>query len=164
MPETNAADPDNFVAPVVIRHGNVPEEQLDDRPDFEGRHLPAAHLDGAEGDDRISADMAFGEVNEGQAGENTDVPLQQQMPLQIDPAPEPPEADATQDDGVQSTPATGIGGLFGWGNRSAKAVEEVEASEPPSEIVEEVDEYPEPAPFDDEDLEIPAFLRRSANH
>ncbi len=148
-----------YVAPVVIRHSNAPSEgQTDRREDFEGRALPAAHQDGAYGEDHISADIVLGDpANE--EGETVTAPLS------VEEAPEPPMAENDDGPSPQTTPSTGLGGLFGWGNRNADIVENVDTGEAPkADIVEAVDENPEPAPFDDADLEIPAFLRRSANH
>ena len=120
--------------------------------------MPAAHQDGAYGEDRISADIVLGDpANE--EGETVTAPLS------VEQAPEPPMAENDDGPSPQTTPSTGLGGLFGWGNRNADIVENVDTGEAPkADIVEAVDENPEPAPFDDADLEIPAFLRRSANH
>ena len=56
---------------------------------------------------------------------------------------------------------SGFANLFGW--RRNPQGENDDAAEP-DQIVSSPDDHPEPAPFDDADLEIPAFLRRSANH
>lgn len=54
--------------------------------------------------------------------------------------------------------------LFGWRRSSeAKQNEDSEAVSIEA-VVSSPEDHPEPAPFDDADLEIPAFLRRSANH
>ncbi|MEO0981954.1 MAG: cell division protein FtsZ [Pseudomonadota bacterium] len=66
-----------------------------------------------------------------------------------DPGPRPADNDGS-----------GFASLFGW-RRNGDGGE----AEPRTEaIVSSPDDHPEPAPFDDDDLEIPAFLRRSANH
>jgi cell division protein FtsZ len=56
---------------------------------------------------------------------------------------------------------SGFANLFGW-RRNPQG--ENDDSVEPAPIVSSPDDHPEPAPFDDADLEIPAFLRRSANH
>ena len=56
---------------------------------------------------------------------------------------------------------SGFANLFGW--RRNPQGENDDVAEP-APIVSSPDDHPEPAPFDDADLEIPAFLRRSANH
>ncbi|MBK8198310.1 MAG: cell division protein FtsZ [Acidobacteria bacterium] len=63
--------------------------------------------------------------------------------------------------------ASGFANLFGWrrpapqGQNDAGPTPRSTASAP---IISSPDDHPEPAAFDDADLEIPAFLRRSANH
>jgi len=54
----------------------------------------------------------------------------------------------------------GFSNLFGWrrGEEANDVTEDQEA------IVSSPDDHPKAAPFDDSDLEIPAFLRRSANN
>lgn len=65
----------------------------------------------------------------------------------------------------RETPSAGFANLFGWrrptpqGQNDSSDVPAV-----PSQIVTSPDDHPKPAPFDDADLEIPAFLRRSANN
>lgn len=61
---------------------------------------------------------------------------------------------------VADSPA-GFSNLFGW--RREDAVGDNDAEEDQPAIVSTPDDHPKPAAFDDEDLEIPAFLRRSAN-
>ncbi|MEQ9504989.1 MAG: cell division protein FtsZ [Hyphomonas sp.] len=63
---------------------------------------------------------------------------------------------------------SGFANLFGWRrpapesqNDSVPAPRGAPTAPP---IISSPDDHPEPAPFDDADLEIPAFLRRSANH
>ncbi|MFN7165209.1 MAG: cell division protein FtsZ, partial [Hyphomonas sp.] len=63
---------------------------------------------------------------------------------------------------------SGFANLFGW-RRPAPQGQNDSGPEPrgapaASQIISSPDDHPEPAPFDDADLEIPAFLRRSANH
>ena len=65
--------------------------------------------------------------------------------------------------------ASGFANLFGWRrpapqgqNDAGPAPRSAGANTPP--IISSPDDHPEPAAFDDADLEIPAFLRRSANH
>lgn len=59
----------------------------------------------------------------------------------------------------------GFANLFGW-RRPPPQGQNDTADVPavPSQIVTSPDDHPKPAPFDDADLEIPAFLRRSANN
>ncbi len=120
--------------PMIITHGG----ETDVREDFPDRDLPAAHMPAAEGDEQIAADTAFGNMSV---------------------EPDPVAADDI---------AGGFENLFGW-RRGASDPEAGEAAEtspaqPETAIISSPDDHPEPAPFDDEDLEIPAFLRRSANH
>ena len=154
--QENKSSTEDYIAPVVITQATTASnENLDSRPDFEGRALPAEHHEGAQGDDRISAELIYGEATE---------EIAEPAPLHVDAAPEPPQAELEDNAVEQKVPSGGIGGLFGWGNRSTEVVEDVPAKDDQSEIVKVMDEHPEPAPFDDADLEIPAFLRRSANH
>ncbi len=62
----------------------------------------------------------------------------------------------------ESGPA-GFANLFGW-RRPAPQGENDTGLAVPAQIVSSPDDHPRAAPFDDADLEIPAFLRRSANH
>ena len=98
--------------------------EIDRRPDFSGRELPAAHVEGQQGTDTVSADAAFAKP-------------------------------------VSDSPA-GFSNLFGW--RREDAVGDNDTGQDEATIVSTPDDHPKPAAFDDEDLEIPAFLRRSANN
>ena len=69
-------------------------------------------------------------------------------------------ADAAFTKPVSDSPA-GFSNLFGW--RREDAVGDNDSEEDKPAIVSTPDDHPKPAAFDDEDLEIPAFLRRSAN-
>jgi len=69
-------------------------------------------------------------------------------------------ADAAFTKPVADSPA-GFSNLFGW--RREDAIGDNDAEEDQPAIVSTPDDHPKPAAFDDEDLEIPAFLRRSAN-
>jgi cell division protein FtsZ len=68
--------------------------------------------------------------------------------------------------------ASGFANLFGWRRPAPQSQNDSgpgprgPAPGPPAgvPIVSTPDDHPDPAPFDDADLEIPAFLRRSANH
>lgn len=60
---------------------------------------------------------------------------------------------------VAESPA-GFSNLFGW----RRGEEANDTEEPQEVIVSSPDDHPKPAAFDDSDLEIPAFLRRSANN
>jgi len=101
----------------------APSLEPDERPDFRGRVLPAAHVESQEGSDTVSADAAFSKP-------------------------------------VAESPA-GFSNLFGWRREDAVGDNDAEADKPA--VVTTPDDHPKPAAFDDEDLEIPAFLRRSAN-
>lgn len=110
-------------APVVVNKPVLTPPEVDERPDFKGRPLPAAHVEAQEGSDTVSADAAFTKP-------------------------------------VAESPA-GFSNLFGW--RREDTVSDNDTGEEPSVIVSKTDDHPKAAAFDDEDLEIPAFLRRSAN-
>ncbi|MEP1145391.1 MAG: cell division protein FtsZ [Henriciella sp.] len=116
-------------APVVVSQPQVEPpkvetQEVDQRPDFNGRALPAAHVEAKDGTDTVSADAAFAKP-------------------------------------VSDSPA-GFSNLFGW--RREDAVGDNDAEQEEAAIVSSPDDHPKAAPFDDEDLEIPAFLRRSANN
>ena len=96
--------------------------------------LDEEHYDRAEGDEEVSADSVFSARRDA-------------------PAPDKPKSDQG---------GSGFANLFGW--RRNPQGENDDAPETPAPIVSSPDDHPEPAPFDDADLEIPAFLRRSANH
>jgi len=77
-----------------------------------------------------------------------------------------PAPDRTGRDGAPA--ASGFSNLFGWRRPAPQSQNDSDPSPrgaptvPP--IISSPDDHPEPAAFDDADLEIPAFLRRSANH
>ena len=134
QPET-PADEDR---PLVIT-GHAPSlrsEESDPRSDFSGQPLPADHYEGAEGSDEVSADAVFGSRKE---------------------APAPDKARADQG-------ASGFSHLFGWRRNPQGENDDAPETAIPAQIISSPDDHPEAAPFDDADLEIPAFLRRSANH
>jgi len=157
----------DFVAPVVVnRFANAHDApqaeataqveeatEADPRPDFTDRNLPAAHIDGGEGSDHVSVDEVFGTV---QAAVETPRVSEETQPAETTPeANTAPEGEDHQ---------AGFAGLFGWrrGHQAADKSNDDEAPAEPSEAPGEA--HPAAAPFDDADLEIPAFLRRSANH
>jgi cell division protein FtsZ len=70
-------------------------------------------------------------------------------------------ADAAFTKPVADSPA-GFSNLFGW--RREDAVGDNDTGQEEQAIVSTPEDHPKPAAFDDEDLEIPAFLRRSANN
>jgi cell division protein FtsZ len=111
-------------APVVVSQPAATAAEIDERPDFSGRALPAAHVEAQQGTDTVSADAAFTKP-------------------------------------VSDSPA-GFSNLFGW--RREDAVGDNDSGQEETAIVSTPDDHPKPAAFDDEDLEIPAFLRRSANN
>lgn len=121
LPQAAAPEP---VSPVVVTQAQPATPEMDSRPDFSGRALPAAHMEGQQGGDTVSAEAAFAKP-------------------------------------VADSPA-GFSNLFGW--RREDAVGDNDVGEDQESIVSTPDDHPKPAPFDDEDLEIPAFLRRSANN
>ena len=176
QPETKpepAAPASDFVAPVVVnRYAQTekaaepapmaelaPDTEVDARPDFRGRELPAAHIDGEQGADHVSADAVFG------GGQTAPEPARAEAPAER-AAPETaaeatPETDETK---PQEQHQAGFAGLFGW-RRNHHADAKSNDDEAPAQAEEApAVQTPEPAPFDDADLEIPAFLRRSANH
>lgn len=55
----------------------------------------------------------------------------------------------------------GFSNLFGWRRDALEEADNEDGAEP---IISSPDDHPKPAAFDDADLEIPAFLRRSANN
>jgi cell division protein FtsZ len=122
--------------PKVILHHTSPlrSENADPREDFTGQSLPAEHFEGSEGEDQIQADAVF--------SKQTDTPVEEEG------RPSP----------------SGFSNLFGWRRGAQGENDHGPAAESGSQIVSSPDDHPEPAPFDDADLEIPAFLRRSANH
>lgn len=134
QPETPSDDD----RPLVIT-GHAPSlrsEESDPRSDFSGQPLPADHYEGAEGSDEVSADAVFGSRKE---------------------APAPDKARADQG-------ASGFSHLFGWRRNPQGENDDAPETAIPAQIISSPDDHPEAAPFDDADLEIPAFLRRSANH
>ena len=164
-PKADKAPASDFVAPVVVnRYADAETDasaeqqaEADSRPDFEGRELPAAHMDGGDGADHVSADAVFGT----HTAEPVETPEETVQVAEPDPeptesAPEP----STEQDGHQA----GFAGLFGW-RKGHHADDKSNDDEPVQDREDaQADAHPEPAPFDDADLEIPAFLRRSANH
>ena len=116
------------------------EEQVeaDTRPDFTSRSLPAAHQEAAEGSDQVSADQVFSR-------------------------PQPKAVDR-QERETANAGGAGFANLFGWPKGARQGDNDLDTDDASDEIVSSPDDYPHPAPFDDADLEIPAFLRRSANH
>ncbi|MEM1105382.1 MAG: cell division protein FtsZ [Pseudomonadota bacterium] len=88
----------------------------------------------------------------------------------------PTDADGAHDQGPAAPPAplqphavdapgsgAGFANLFGW-RKGDGETGDGPGLPPGAAIVSTPEDAPEPAPFDDADLEIPAFLRRSANH
>ena len=122
--------------PKVILHHASPlrSGDVDPRDDFTGQSLPAEHFEGSEGEDQIQADAVFSKQTE--------------APVEEDGRPSP----------------SGFSNLFGWRRGAQGENDHAPSAESGSQIVSSPDDHPEPAPFDDADLEIPAFLRRSANH
>ena len=157
--QTDADLQTDFAGPIVVTQAQASNDEIDNRPDFEGRDLPAAHSEPTQGDDRISAEAVFAARPSHVA--SNDEPSEEETTVK----PEP-EAELKDDDKDKTpSPQNGFGSLFGWQRRSDS--DEPKTSDKPVEkeaIISSPDDHPEPAPFDDSDLEIPAFLRRSANH
>ncbi|ABI75414.1 cell division protein FtsZ [Hyphomonas neptunium ATCC 15444] len=66
---------------------------------------------------------------------------------------------------ARETPSAGFANLFGWRRPTPQGQNDTsDVPAVPSQIVTSPEDHPKPAPFDDADLEIPAFLRRSANN
>jgi len=152
-----------FVAPVVVTaqsHSNESlGEDFDVRPDFEGRTLPPAHIEAADGQDHVPAEAIF-DISDSPVADVTINSEPQTEEEAVQDVTDKTEEDKS--DTVVEAPQSGFGSLFGW-KRSAQTGEP--SNDAPKEaIISSPDDHPEPAPFDDADLEIPAFLRRSANH
>jgi len=154
-PLATEADVGNgFVAPIVVTQARTEGVETDARPDFAGRALPPAHMEAAEGDDRVAADTVLTPRQTPEANKEVEAQEAAQTP---EAEPQPVEEDKAK------SGQAGFGSLFGWRNSG----EDLKASNndtPKEAVVSSPDDHPEPAPFDDADLEIPAFLRRSANH
>ncbi|KCZ90649.1 cell division protein FtsZ [Hyphomonas johnsonii] len=110
--------------------------ESDPRSDFAGQPLPADHYAGAQGEDEVSADVIFGSRKEA------------------------PSTDRARPEHGSS----GFSHLFGWRRSPQGENDDTPDAAVPAQIISSPDDHPEAAPFDDADLEIPAFLRRSANH
>ncbi|MFN3607636.1 MAG: cell division protein FtsZ [Hyphomonas sp.] len=66
---------------------------------------------------------------------------------------------------ARETPSAGFANLFGWRRPTPQGQNDTsDVPAVPAQIVTSPEDHPKPAPFDDADLEIPAFLRRSANN
>lgn len=122
--------------PRVVMNVSSPlrPDEAGERAGPEGQPLPAEHSEGAAGEDQVATDQIFSKETQ---------------------APAPEETEAT---------GSGFSNLFGWRRGAQGENDDEPGAEVPSQIVSSPEDHPEPAPFDDADLEIPAFLRRSANH
>lgn len=71
-----------------------------------------------------------------------------------------------EDRPARDAPQAGFPNLFGWRRPAAHSPSDTGHDVPavPGPIVSSPDDHPEASAFDDADLEIPAFLRRSANN
>ena len=135
--KSEAAKVDDDRPLVITGHtASMRSEESDPRSDFKGQPLPADHYEGAEGEDEVTADAVFGSRKE---------------------APAPDKARPDQG-------ASGFSHLFGWRRNPQGENDDAPEAHVPAQIISSPDDHPEAAPFDDADLEIPAFLRRSANH
>ena len=129
-----------------------PEED-DDRPVVITRPQPAARA--AMIDDTPAEAEAETEAQED--GEDAVTP----MPSVFSSRKNAPAADRPS---REAAPA-GFANLFGWRRPTPTGQNDTsDVPAVPSQIVTSPDDHPKPAPFDDADLEIPAFLRRSANN
>lgn len=123
---------------VVVGSSDEAEDETveaDPRPDFHGRPLPAAHVERAEGSDQVAADQVFNRSK-----------------------PAKPAEKSADESGA------GFANLFGWRKGTTPGDNDQDDVDPDEKIVSSPEDHPNAAPFDDADLEIPAFLRRSANH
>ena len=156
-----------FVAPIVVTQQYSEAGELDERPDFEGRDLPPSHIPPVQGDDRVAAEAVLAGLPEEQADSAVETSETVETNHEDAPASEEASQGATGDASVTEenveSGQSGFGNLFGW-RRNAENDEGSAEDAAPEAIVSSPDDHPEPAPFDDADLEIPAFLRRSANH
>ena len=84
------------------------------------------------------------------------------MPAMFTDRTAPPQEDRP----TRDAPQAGFPNLFGWRRSSAQGQNDTGRDVPaiPGPIVSSPDDHPEASAFDDADLEIPAFLRRSANN
>ncbi len=141
--------PTGEAQPVVITGALSPlrSDETDERPDFTGQTLPAEHSESMSGDAQVRIETIFSTPPENQADQAG------------------PDTGAAPT-GTQSLQGNaGFSNLFGWRRENeAGDNDEGPATKVPGPIVSSQDDQPDAADFDDEDLEIPAFLRRSANH
>ncbi len=137
MAETNS-DAGEGDRPLIVRHDAAPlrSETEDPRDDFASQPLPVDHYEGATGNDSVTADAVF-------------------SPRRDKPVEDKPTADQGP---------SGFSNLFGWRRSPQGENDDLPETTTPNDIVSSPEDHPEAAPFDDEDLEIPAFLRRSGNH
>jgi len=117
----------------------------DTRPDFEGRELPPAHLEAADGTDAVPADAVFQAREADTHSSDTEGAS---------------ASDDTETPAATPNAAPGFASLFGWRRDTSTSIE----TDNPDSEEDSPDRVRDAAPFDDADLEIPAFLRRSANH
>jgi cell division protein FtsZ len=150
-----------FVAPIVVTQQKIETAELDERPDFEGRGLPPAYIPPVAGDDHVAAESVLAGPPEATPAEV--VEAENLAPVSEETRQEQVDAGDARSDEPVETGQSGFGNLFGW-RRNAENDEGPAEDATPEAIVSSPDDHPEPAPFDDADLEIPAFLRRSANH
>ncbi len=124
-----------------VASSNEDGTEADPRPDFAGRSLPPAYIEARDGDDEVTADAVLTR-HKPTAGAGLHKPRG-----------DTPEGPA------------GFANLFGWRRGVGDNDDNPEAGDGAGEsLISSPTDHPEPAPFDDADLEIPAFLRRSANH
>ena len=140
QPEPEVAEqPKVVVTPPATQAEQEDMFETDPRPDFRGRQLPAAHMEGAEGSDQVSADQVFSR-----------------------PQPQPQQPAKQKREGDDG--GAGFANLFGWRKGTGQGDNDQDDVDFEEKIVSSPEDHPSAAPFDDADLEIPAFLRRSANH
>lgn len=161
--QETSSDGAAFVAPIVVTQHQNEVSELDDRPDFEGRDLPPSHIPPVEGHDRVAAEAVLENLSEDQPDSDGAVAQTLEIEGDNDMPAEPANASEPDTQDKAETGQSGFGNLFGW-RKNAENDEGQAEDAVPEVIVSSPDDHPEPAPFDDADLEIPAFLRRSANH
>jgi cell division protein FtsZ len=103
-------------------------------PAMAGGPIPASRIDRSGGGDQLTAERVFARAN-----------------LPHRPAETKPESKA------------GFGNLFGWPKGKTQSDNGASEGGRKTAFVSSPEDHPNAAPFDDADLEIPAFLRRSAN-
>lgn len=142
-PEPETAEP---AEPELAEAGDAPEADAAPAPAFEEDERPVVITRPA------AAAPPEPEAEEGDAP----------MPSMFSDRTAPPKEDRAP----REAPPAGFPNLFGWRRNTSQGPNDPSGETPaiPAQIVTSEDDHPEATPFDDADLEIPAFLRRSANN